>query len=105
MNQSQTYIKALREQLKPGDTIYTVVEHVSRSGMMRHIRLITLHVDSHHNAEPWYLSYQAAKALDWPLGGEGIKVVGSGMDMGFHTVYELSRALFDDGYALKQRWL
>jgi hypothetical protein len=32
-------------------------------------------------------------------------VQGCGMDMGFHVVYSLSQTLFNDGYALKQRWL
>jgi hypothetical protein len=27
------------------------------------------------------------------------------MDMGFHVVYSLSYALFNDGYAIKQRWI
>jgi hypothetical protein len=35
----------------------------------------------------------------------GIRVGGCGMDMGFHLVYTLSRALFDDGYYVKHEWL
>lgn len=100
-SQSNEYAEALRGQLKPGDIIYTILNHVSRSGMQREITLVHI-VDN----EPQYLSYQAAKVLDWPLGKESsIKVRGAGMDMGFHTVYSLSQALFGDGYALKQRWL
>jgi hypothetical protein len=34
-----------------------------------------------------------------------VKVHGCGMDMGFHAVYELSGALFGDGYSLKHKWL
>jgi hypothetical protein len=37
--------------------------------------------------------------------GNGLVVGGCGMDMGFHAVYTLSRILYNDGYALKQRWL
>ena len=35
----------LRKWLKPGDTVYTVLRHVSRSGMMRTIQVI--HLEGH----------------------------------------------------------
>ena len=34
-----------------------------------------------------------------------IFVKGCGMDMGFHVIYSLSQTLFNDGYAIKQRWI
>ena len=36
---------------------------------------------------------------------EGYIMRGVGTDMGFLLVYRISNALFNDGYALKQRWL
>jgi hypothetical protein len=62
------------------------------------------------------ITYFAALALGWKLvdrnGYNAIHVSGAGMDMGFHTVYTLSRVLFRDtdtskdaGYVLRQEWL
>ena len=98
----------LLKTLKPGDTLYTKVNHVSRSGMMRHIDVYVMRDNS-----PQWLTYWVSKLLQWPLAkhDNGIKVSGCGMDMGFHLVYSTSYSLFHDqdidrpGYALKQRWL
>lgn len=35
----------LREWFPKGSTVYTVLRHVSRSGMMRHIGVIALRID------------------------------------------------------------
>lgn len=94
----------LRQWLKPGDTVYTVLRHVSRSGMQREIGVVLLLtgrqekgseiVDLHPN-------YLVSKVLGWPTGErDGIKVDGCGMDMGFHLVYSLSRCLFPDGFGI-----
>jgi len=81
--------------LKPGDPVYTVLRHVSRSGMSRNIDLYAL-VDN----EPLRLSGYAASACGWRLAkrDQSITVRGCGMDMGFHLVYNLSRTLFADGW-------
>ena len=89
-------IKRLKEEIKKGDTLWTQLNHVSRSGMMRHISVRQIKKDY---------------PLDWKEGKNrfggynGIKVGGCGMDMGFHLVYTLSKVLYDDGYAIKQSWL
>lgn len=84
----------LREMLNPGDTVYTVLRHVSRSGMSREI---TMHVIE--DGEPWWISGYAARAAGNRLGPrDGVVVSGCGMDMGFALVYELSRALYPDGF-------
>lgn len=90
--------------------IHTITRHVSASGMTRDISLIYVKGGAIHN-----ITYSAALALGWPLrdknGNRAIKVEGVGMDMGFHTVYTLSRVLYRDtvegdaGYYLKQEWL
>ncbi len=89
-------ITHLRKVLKPGDTIFTVLRHVSRSGMMRHISV--LKIESADRILD--LDFNASKALGWSRvdKGDGVKVSGCGMDMGFHIVYSLSQELFPDGF-------
>lgn len=94
-------IDSLKNTLKEGDTIYTVLRHVSRDGMSRQIDVYVI-----RNNEPRYLSYWTAKALDYRQAKNGAAQVGGcGMDMGFHLVDSLSYALFKKPYALQQRWL
>lgn len=109
----------LLEILKPGDTVFTVLRGVARSGMTRWIDLYVI-----RDNEPRWLSTLAARAAGFTFDRkrEAIKVGGCGMDMGFHLVYELGARLWphgttephstrngesdrDGGYALKQRWL
>ena len=94
----------LLEILKPGDAVYCVIRHVSRSGMTRVIDLFVLK-DNHMR----WIGLKAADLLELPYtdkyGLGGIKVSGVGIDMGFWLVRNLSRELFDDDYALKHRWL
>lgn len=92
--EKQEAVRQLREWVKPGDTIYTTLERVSRSGMQREIRLYKI-----HDNEPQWLSGYASKALGMRRGKrDGIVVGGCGMDMGFHLVYALSHVLFPDGF-------
>ena len=111
-------LKMLHKWLSPGDTVYTILRHVSRSGMQREIGIVIIKdgVDIHPN-------YAVSKALGMRQGNrDGIIVGGCGMDMGFHLIYCLGRAMWpngtpephgkrngeldsDGGYALKQRWL
>lgn len=92
----QESIEWLRDVLKPGDTVYCVLRHVSRSGMMRHIDFYQL---CNGKAEPRWLSWHIARALDMrtaePMGS--LKVGGCGMDMGFHVVYNLAATLYRGG--------
>lgn len=89
--------KTLLEWLKPGDTIYTIVRHVSSSGMSRVIDLVIF-----KDNQPIHIAWNAGKVLGWThdRDREGLKVGGCGMDMCFHTVYSLGRALFPDGFKL-----
>lgn len=104
-----------REQLlthyvSEGDTVYTVLRSVSSSGMSR-----TLSLKVAKEGKILDLTYYAAIVLEWPLvevnGSRALRVGGCGMDMGFHTVYSLSRSLFreegntkDAGYSLNHAW-
>lgn len=85
----------LRAWIKPGDTVYTILDHVSRSGMCRHIRVQLIFCEKgeprvvHPNhAVSRVLGYSQARR------GDGLVVGGCGMDMGFHIVHSLGYALF-----------
>ncbi len=95
--EQQEAIAKLRKLLKPGDTVYTVLRHVSKSGMRRRIDLYLL-----KDGEPFFLTGYAAKAMDyrWDDRGGGIITDGCGMDMGFSLVYNLGRYLYPEGFAV-----
>lgn len=120
----------LRAWLKPGDTVYTICRHVSSSGMSRVISLVVVLPPKKKGDRVSMIhpNYAAAAVLGYPLvtknGHDGIRVGGCGMDMGFHLVYNLGRALWpngdgkftrdrngdtgpetDGGYLLRQEWL
>lgn len=108
-------VQYAREQLlthyvSEGDTIYTVLRSVSSSGMSRTISLKVA-----KEGKILDLTYYASILLGWTLvevnGSRALRVGGCGMDMGFHTVYTLSRVLFreegstkDAGYSLNHNW-
>jgi hypothetical protein len=83
----------LRDRLKPGDTVYTILRHVSSSGMSRRISLAYV-----ADGRICDITYSAAIALGSRVSDKGgILVGGCGMDMGFHLVYSLGAALWPDG--------
>lgn len=94
----------LRAYLEYGDTVYTALDHVSTSGMTRHIKVYVM-----TESGPMGIWSDVAYALGYAHnanGHAGVKVQGAGMDMGYKIVHDLSCALFDgDGYALSHRWL
>jgi hypothetical protein len=85
----------LREWIKPGDTIWTTVRHVSQSGMTRDISCYLIEEN-----EPRWLSWLVAKACGYRFNRkhDAVRIGGCGMDMGFAIVYDLSRVLFADGF-------
>lgn len=93
-------IATLRKHLKVGDTVHTVLRHVSRSGMQRSISVIITTPEG-----PWDVTYLAARVLGYKVDQDrgGLKVRGAGMDMGFHVVYSLSRAMWPDGHRCTAR--
>lgn len=102
--------------IKPKSEIYTLCEHVSRSGMSRSVRLFIV-----HGKDLLHISWTVAQALGEKLNKHGgITVGGCGFDAGYELVYNLGKALWpkgtskphgtrngepdsDGGYALKQR--
>jgi hypothetical protein len=95
----------LLEMLHPGDTVHTVLRHVSRSGMSRSISAIIYDEEGNN----YNIDYLVSRLLDCPYDGKngGVKRGECSMDMGFDLVYNLSSRLWPDdgGYALKQMWL
>lgn len=85
----------LRAKLPPGSAVYAKVEHVSKSGMMRVIRL---YIKSENGIDE--ITHEAAIAADhtWNQKHWGIQMGGCGMDMCFAAVYELSHSLYPKGY-------
>jgi hypothetical protein len=90
---------------KKTTNVFTIVRHVSSSGMSRVIQPIVF--ESGRPGQPSYLGFHAARVIGWPYDRkhEGVKVSGAGMDMTFHLVYTLSQVLFKDGYVLSNRQL
>jgi hypothetical protein len=106
----------LLKRLKPGDRVYTVLRHTSKSGMQRQISLFYTKYDEIRNID-WYV----ATLLDLPR-KSGVVINGCGTDMGLEMVHVLGHALWPDGtpephgmrngepdssggYALKQSWI
>lgn len=97
------HLETLRGILKPGDTVHTVLRHVSSSGMSRRIDLYKVEHDGpRYGTDLRFLTGYAAAVLGYRWddrnGKHGLVVGGCGMDMGFHVVYSLARVLFPDGY-------
>jgi hypothetical protein len=100
-------IERLREWVKPGDQLFTILRNVSASGMSRTIQVIKIDA----KGEPLFLGFNVAQALGLTFDSkrEGVKVSGCGMDMGFHLVDSLGRALYPDhkgqGQTFRHRWM
>lgn len=104
----------LRELFSGNDkpVIYTILRHVSASGLSRDISLF---YDSPTGIRP--ITHTAARALGYKCisagGFNAIRQQGGGMDMGFNLVYNLSAVIYKDqlpagdsaGQYLSHRWL
>jgi hypothetical protein len=100
----------LRELFAGNDKplIYTILRHVSSSGLSRDISLF---YDSPEGIRP--ITHTAGRALGYKIisagGFNAIRQQGGGMDMGFNLVYTLSAVIYKDlergGYHLNHRWL
>lgn len=96
----QEAITRLREWLKPGETVYTSLESVSRSGMSRKIGVHYFYTDEKGEIVKLWLTRLVATACGFRFDykSESLVIGGCGMDMGFHVVYTLGRVLFPDGF-------
>ena len=84
-------IQALRELLKPGDTVYTVCRHVNKSGMSRRLDFYCI-----RDGRLLYLSGWVGKAIDLRRHAreDGLIVRGTEMNMGFSCVRNLGSTLW-----------
>ena len=101
MNEQTKHSRTMLEKFAPqGSTIYGIVKHVSKSGMLREIDFYVI-----ADNQPRYLSGYIANVLGMKLGDRGLRVSGAGMDMIFAVVYDLAQRVYGDGYALKHAQL
>lgn len=94
----------LTHYLTEGQRVYTVLRHVSSSGMTRYISLLVSDGEQIRN-----ITYYAAGALGESLhdinGQRAIKSNSLGMDAGWHLVDRLSFALYGEGNLIKSEWI
>jgi hypothetical protein len=94
MNKKQEQLASQQELNKilqdiNSDTIYTVLRHVSASGMQREVSVKMIDA-----GRIIHLDYLVSTALGMKQGKHnGIVVRGCGMDMGFHIVHNILRAV------------
>ena len=99
----------LRQWLKPGDTVYCILRHVSASGMSRRIFCLSIKPapDMPEGIDRRHMDRNVAIVLglrEKPR-AEGVIIGGCGMDMGFEIVYRLGHALYGDVTAFRHQWL
>lgn len=100
-NETLSAIESLQEIFPSGSNAYVVQRHVSQSGMMRRLSVLSV-----QDGEIRDVTYLVARALGRKLerGHDfSIRVNGCGMDMHFALVYDLSSVLYGNGYALTHR--
>lgn len=95
-------INRLREKLPRGTVIYTLLRHISTSGLTHWLDLY--HVSDNTLLRITWTVAQATGA-NYSRKHEAVRESGTGMDMGHAAVHYLSHILYGDEHALKQKWL
>jgi hypothetical protein len=95
-------LEFLRQFLRKGTKVYTVLRHVSTSGTSRFIDLYVVKQN-----EPIRLTWSASVMLEWTYSRqrEALRINGCGTDVGFQAVHTLGEIVLGNGNALTQRWL
>ena len=94
-------IRLLKENVKEGDTLYTIVTKVNSMNSARWMRVLDI-----KDGSPSHWNYYVSKALGYKLKDDGtLYVKGGGMDMGYHVVSTLRRVLYGSENKIKHRWL
>lgn len=86
--------RKLRKMIKPGATVYSVLRHVSATGMTRDISLYI--VRQGNILDITNLAIDATRSARSPRDGY-MRVTGCGMDMCWHAVYVLGTYLWPNG--------
>jgi len=95
----------LKELLEKGNkTIYQVALNVGSYGTSRTIANFIATGKGEIINIDWYIC-KILSYVKFDDDRRGTRVYGCGMDMGFYIVYHLGIALYNDGYALTQKWL
>ena len=100
MNTTKENIKELKKLIGHKHRVYTKLDHVSSSGMTRHISCYVVHKGELRNVTHlvgWITDYKRNKKTD------GLVIGGCGMDMGFHLIYTLSRIMYPKGFKSSER--
>lgn len=85
------------QQLLEGKKIYLTLMSVSSTGMSRKFKCLAV-----NSGEIVNIGYDVAKALGYRYDDDhNVIIKGCNMDMAFALTYNLSCALFGDGYKLK----
>lgn len=107
LKEIQTNKEFLLKVIKEGDTVYTSLTHVSRSGMYRVINLFVV-----KDNQIIRISWSVADVTGYTYNKkhEGVGISGCGMDMGYAIVYDLGRVLFptkdkEKMFTLRHQWL
>lgn len=93
----------LRNILKPGNEVYTIMMSVNRMGTCRTFKVLALGPGMHGNAQEIRdITGSVSEAIGARLSKStgGVMMQGVGMDMGFKIVYSLGRAMFPDGFGV-----
>ena len=96
------------DYLKPGDTVFTILRDVSRSGMSRQISVLTIR-DVSGTPYAWHPNHAVATLLGARLNRSGARDAiirtGCGYDAAADIVAHLGLALFNDAGALRHEAL
>jgi hypothetical protein len=101
MAESVAYLKQV---FPPGTEVRTIVKHVTSSGMGRVIDVLAIEFrpgSGENSLQIRSVGYHVARVLNSIYDNDrgGVWVTGCGMDMCFHLVYSLARALYGDDAA------
>ncbi len=91
----------LRESIKAGDTLFTILRHRAPSGMSRAIDVVQITGETYRGrAVVLRHTWNACKATGtaYSRAHEAATLQGAGMDFGFAFVYNISSAMFPDGF-------
>lgn len=89
----------LREHFPAGSRVGVIIRSVSSSGMSRQMSVLAVGEHYDGKAEVVNVSHLVARAGLFPLSRgrhDAVTVKGAGMDMAFHLVYTMARAMYDD---------
>ena len=93
-------LEYLHSYLKPGQTVYVILRHASKSGMSRSISAVIPTISKEGKPGIYDITHLVAQACDLAMDSHhgGVKIGGVGMDMGFALVYDLSCTMWPSGF-------